>query len=318
MTSILLLGAGFSYPFGGWLASEVLEYLIGSSHVDDRLRKLLIDKRSNGGFEGVLEDLQREASHSGVPHPPLAALMNALVEMFAVMNRGLDSPRFPRETMGTFLAKFDAIFTLNQDTLLEAHYVGADLQSYSGGKWKRAIVPGMQPRETGLYPYLGELRALDSTPSIGEGFQPYVKLHGSSNWRTDSGGLMIVGGNKFIGIRSSSLLDWNFRTFEDYLRHPECRLMVVGYSFRDNHINNAIAHAINAATGLQIFIVDPIGLDVVDPPSPPRMQIPPRRSDFTEIILPSIRGCSRRDLLTTWATDVVERSKILNFLKSSD
>lgn len=123
---------------------------------------------------------------------------------------------------------------------------------------------------------------------------------------------MIVGGNKFIGIRKSALLDWNFRFFEDQLRIPACRLMVVGYSFRDNHINNAIAHAINISQSLEVFIVDPHGLDVIDPPS--SAAIKPPQSEFASIVLPRIRGCSRRSLVTTIESDDVERDKLWRFL----
>lgn len=46
MTRILLTGAGFSYNWGGILASEVLQYLLGCEEVDDGLRRLLWRDRS--------------------------------------------------------------------------------------------------------------------------------------------------------------------------------------------------------------------------------------------------------------------------------
>ena len=45
------------------------------------------------------------------------------------------------------------------------------------------------------------------------------------------------------------------------LLRPSARLMVIGYSFGDAHINDAIAEGLNA--GLKIFVVDPCALDVL-------------------------------------------------------
>jgi len=41
MPHILLFGAGFSRNWGGWLADEAFEYLLGHPRIDDGLRVLL-------------------------------------------------------------------------------------------------------------------------------------------------------------------------------------------------------------------------------------------------------------------------------------
>ena len=43
MNHILLLGAGFGRNWGGWLAGEVFEYLIGCPEVDAEINNLLCD-----------------------------------------------------------------------------------------------------------------------------------------------------------------------------------------------------------------------------------------------------------------------------------
>ena len=48
-------------------------------------------------------------------------------------------PTFVRD----FLCRFDAIFTLNQDTLLEQRYVQSDVREGSQGKWLGAQSPGL-------------------------------------------------------------------------------------------------------------------------------------------------------------------------------
>ncbi|MEA2943355.1 MAG: hypothetical protein QOD09_3884 [Bradyrhizobium sp.] len=41
MAHYLLTGAGFSFNWGGWLASEAFEYLLGAPEIDGELRALL-------------------------------------------------------------------------------------------------------------------------------------------------------------------------------------------------------------------------------------------------------------------------------------
>ena len=55
---ILLLGAGFSRNWGGWLASEAFEYLLGCPQVDSAIRGLLWRYQRKGGFEDALAELQ--------------------------------------------------------------------------------------------------------------------------------------------------------------------------------------------------------------------------------------------------------------------
>jgi len=315
--SILLLGAGFSRNWGGWLAPEVFEYVLGSQYVDEPLRALLL---SNGtrDFEVVLDNLQQHVARTGAPDSRLDNLLRAIDEMFSEMNRGLSGSAnyfwsgHLNRTMGLFLNRFDAIFTLNQDTLLEAQYLTAHLAE--PGNWEGGVIPGLVLREgdpVSEWPFRGELTPTTATPAIPSRMQPYIKLHGSSNWRDASGGLMIIGGSKKVAIEKSPLLVWNFQTFEQYLGRPNQRLMVVGYSFRDAHINSAIAAA--TKTGLRVFLVDPLGLGVLD--SPAVAPIEPPFVSFPAAVLPCIRGASRRPLLTTWISDDVERNKLLEFLK---
>lgn len=60
MNHLLLLGAGFSRNWGGWLANEVFEYLLGCEQIqqDDYLKTLLWKSRNTGGFEKALSEVQ--------------------------------------------------------------------------------------------------------------------------------------------------------------------------------------------------------------------------------------------------------------------
>jgi hypothetical protein len=85
----LLIGAGFSRNWGGWLASEAFEFLLGCPEIiaDPQLAALLWRHQPTGGFEGALEELQtafeRDSQNS---QGPLMALQAAVGRMFADMN----------------------------------------------------------------------------------------------------------------------------------------------------------------------------------------------------------------------------------------
>lgn len=59
MSNFLLTGAGFSRNWGGWLAEEAFEFLLGEVEHDDDLCKYLWKSRDEGlGFEAALAQLQ--------------------------------------------------------------------------------------------------------------------------------------------------------------------------------------------------------------------------------------------------------------------
>jgi hypothetical protein len=97
----------------------------------------------------------------------------------------------------------------------------------------------------------------------GSGVQPYAKLHGSVNWVESNMGkrILIMGGQKAVSIGIFPILTWYHEEFQKMLLRPSARLMVIGYSFSDSHINDAIAEGLKA--GLKFFVVDPYAIDVL-------------------------------------------------------
>ncbi len=94
MKHVLLLGAGFSRNWGGWLASEVYEYLIGCTQVrsDPELRKLVTNHKYD--FEGALGQLQSNYRNAKTPEARqrLLALQSAVCEMFEQMEAAFRIP----------------------------------------------------------------------------------------------------------------------------------------------------------------------------------------------------------------------------------
>ena len=92
--------------------------------------------------------------------------------------------------------------------------------------------------------------------------QPYLKLHGSHDWTTNSGYLLITGGNKETDIGEVPLLTSYLTHFRTSMCNEHARLMIIGYGFGDRHINSALMDASRA--GAKFFIVDPAGINVLD------------------------------------------------------
>ncbi len=334
MNYLLLLGAGFSKNWGGWLGAEAFEYLLGCPAIRNNatLRDLLWKHQSSGGFEAALAEVQNSFRSEPTRHKAeLDAFQNSVSTMFDDMNRAFLEPRFQfhfrptnfERNIVTFLSKFDAIFTLNQDLLLERHYLTTNLAEGPAPlrHWRWHDLPGMRPHSES-YGY--QKWALDKWApanaeafTIKDGAQPLFKLHGSSNWsdaRDDQ--LMIVGGNKPAEIQLHPILDWYSKKFDCFLRQPNTRLMIIGYGFRDEHINDAINRAVSGPHELKFFNISPEGSEQAMSLSSMRnrKQIV---SDPLELMFKrGLIGASRRPLSSIFGYDIIEFEKVQRFFET--
>src|SRR6185436_2198755 len=108
-------------------------------------------------------------------------------------------------------------------------------------KWSAAEVPGMQASYELGRPILDDVTKLTWRPSpqreIRKKTQPYFKLHGSSNWKLETGDtVMIMGSAKAAAIPRFPVLQWYHDEFRTRLSQSGTKLMVIGYSFQDEHI----------------------------------------------------------------------------------
>lgn len=201
MNNFLLLGAGFSRNWVGWVASEVFEYLLGCPEIqaDVRLRELLWSHQLKGGFEDALAELQGEnTSYARDPwaESRLVAFQNAVGRTFDAMNNAfldLKDMEFqrndPDRMVRSFFTRFNAIFTLNQDVLLEQFYLVDNVVRSA----VRPYVPGMRWTRHPEPIYSESLSRATWIPQDQAAFQlqrdsqPFFKLHGSSKlvhrWR---------------------------------------------------------------------------------------------------------------------------------------
>lgn len=325
MRYLLLTGAGFSRNWGGWLASEAFEYLLGCAELTPALRERLWDGKIQGlGFEDILAELRAISSETKSDQhlEELRLFETMLLSMFYTMRIGFENTEFepgqeaarlgPQPTpVRDFLCRFDAIFTLNQDTLLEQKYAPSNLQQGSQGRWFGLHCPGISDILIGGQKVAPPGLFIPSPApfTVPDRRQPYYKLHGSSNWRaSDNSALLILGGNKRADVNNVPLLTWYQSEFLRLSRQAAVRIMIIGYSFRDGHINEMLGAA--ASDGAKFFVIDANGVDTLAAAATG----PALPSQLREAIQNNIIGASRRHLKEVLYSDTVERTKITKFL----
>jgi len=332
MSHILLLGAGFSRNWGGWLASEAFEYLLGHPEIScsRQLLDLLWRNLPTGGFENALAEVQADYKRDSVANKKhLDAFQRAVTDMFDDMNKCFDVTgfefefqRFQERTVRTFLSRFDAIFTLNQDLLIEHQYIDPDLSLLSNGRWNGSELPGMRPLKNSdveNLSYWGRRKWVPEESSrfqVNDRLQPYFKLHGSSNWQEKEGdSMLIMGGNKVSGIVQSPVLSWYQEKFEEYLFQADARLMVIGYGFRDEHINKVVIRAVKNSN-LKMFIIAPEGGNLARTVNPTHGAAIRARTDLEDAFQLGLIGASRRSLREIFGNDTVEFNKVNRFFEA--
>ena|SRR5215831_6387084 len=284
---ILLTGAGFTRNFDGFLAKEKRDQIFNSEAVENfpPLRQLLIDE-SEGDYESLYQRVVYGDYSAQLKEALTKAVMSAYGELdkaicyFYSAQRSGAVSSYPHihNLKRYFLSHFDGgaggnvvgyFFTLNQDLFIERWDDGEQF-------W---IIPGM-PKQSLRFSHDVHGRAASLPPEYrltvpdAEAVQKissaysqrisspsrfyYVKLHGSLNWwSSGEKQAMVIGGNKAGQIAREPLLQWyTEEIFKKVLSCPNRHLWVVGYSFRDEHINNVIAESITNHA-LNLYTISP-------------------------------------------------------------
>jgi hypothetical protein len=264
MGHYLLIGAGFSRNWGGPLSEEVTGSLLGELHDDAAIAATL----RRGPFEDAFAGFQPPTIADPASKVRLTRFQNAVMDLFSRLNKSFLTKDFEfskdvKFSVRAFLARFDAIFSLNQDLLLEIHYIPTGPH----GKWNGVALPGMTcspPR--GHTDPTGCTWKPTGNQTHDRTFQPLYKLHGSSNWRTEAGEqLLIMGNTKTGAIQKFPVLRSYHDEFAVRLNEKNSKLVVIGYSFQDEHINAVVEHA-SREHGLGTYLVNPSGRAVLRDP----------------------------------------------------
>lgn len=263
---VLLTGAGFTANFNAPLASEVHNQICNHDLIlaDPQLKELAENMPNFEQFycdviNGDYSPSQKKAVNSTISEA-YRDIDERLRNLPAQLSNGLSVLR-TQDFIGCFKGVHKQpgmIFTLNQDLFLERHYYNL----------RRPYMPGIPsnlswfdttatnapfstfqvdiPNNTGF-------RSAPMPPNL----LYYVKLHGSCNWSSAvRSQQMVIGTDKSGRISEEPLLAWYFKLFEDCLLEDGKKLLCLGYSFSDDHINLVIANAIKDAN-LELHIMSP-------------------------------------------------------------
>jgi hypothetical protein len=260
MNPVLLTGAGFTKTFGGYLASEMWAAILNQPEIQNS-PELLTGMRNieNLDYEMFYEHIQANGTEQE-KQDLNAAIRSAFKEMDDnVRTRKTPSPY----SCCNFISRIvqnrrpSYIFTLNQDLFFERYH----------NRDKITAIPGVTEHMSGVreadqdssrfrlrLPTAAQLESRKRELACTE--IAYVKLHGSQGWSSHDGSdIMVMGTGKASIIEKEPLLDWYFSLFEDVINRPDTRLLIVGYGFRDKHINERIVNAM--ANGLKLHVISP-------------------------------------------------------------
>lgn len=263
--NILLTGAGFTKDFGGFLAEEMWSKIFNNIKNQPRIKKLCI---ADYDYESIYYKVISEKGkyENGEKQALRTAIFTAYQELDkSVRTEG--SPPANRSEVCEFIKRFAGsaeeegfFFTLNQDLFIECYFKPSDQPVFQPGV--KNISTGLNFKQ-GTHP-LDPDKDFISLPIEG-GFERkcsraqlnYIKLHGSYGWKSsDHSDKLVIGKNKEDQIADEPVLSWYFKQFKEVLFGGNRKLFVIGYGFRDDHINEVIAKAIDQY-GLKIYVLSP-------------------------------------------------------------
>jgi len=260
--TVLLTGAGFTQPFRGLLAeqmfSAIYNRICGSLALRTEMKHWVPDYE--GFYDHVLKSIQIEDKDKKLFETALRGTYEDLDENIREQDVSL------RNICTRFFERFSGsgreegfVFTLNQDLFVER---------WCSSHNTLIKIPGIDahpdwftPRFTSAlqnehWIELPDITRLEKNKKYfytqNWGSLGYVKLHGSYGWRGKYP--MIIGKRKTEQMKDEPLINWWSDLFQEILKEA-ANLVVVGYSFRDEHINNWILQRMSQ--GLNLHVVNP-------------------------------------------------------------
>jgi hypothetical protein len=272
--TILLTGAGFTKTFGGYLASEMWAAILNQPEIrnNPKLRMLLI---SNQNFEDVYEEVLESTNYSPYQQQAFtAAIRRAYEEMDAVIpDCAPEQYAACRYFIRLFADSEDPltrgfVFTLNQDLFLERYYFFNNSDHRTVMKIPGITIdPSLWFSSSAEPPEKFQVKLPNSNAladykktfqTKGTGHFMYVKLHGSYGWQSHDGSdALVIGRGKRGRIAKEPVLSWYLELFNEVLHAGDRNLVVIGYGFGDDHINEIIANAIENS-GLRLYVICPM------------------------------------------------------------
>jgi hypothetical protein len=265
----LLTGAGFTYNFGTPLASGVWAEIFNQPDLlnNQELRDRML---ANFDFEAVYQEVISSADLGDDTKDLMTSCVREAYNSMDDIVRNFESTKQTKwRSVNKFVELFKKplhasfLFTLNQDLFLERHisfkhdnFSIPGLENETGtDHYKNFIV--QKNRRLSAEDYIKLPNNVPNTIFDDEKLY-YVKLHGSQNWihSSASSSHMVIGKGKQQQILQEPLLNNYSNKFEEVLKLPNMKLVVVGYSFSDSHINQALYNGV-CHHNLELIVINP-------------------------------------------------------------
>lgn len=268
---VVLTGAGFTKNVGGLLGDELWSRLFSdrSIQLSDELKQLLSE---NFDFEDVYTKVMRGIEFEENNKDKIEGLRSAMQDATRAVYKKLDDSiiawnRNDIDKRANFKHSLDEIikpsedndgsktqliFTLNQDLFLERYYQmwppcshRLDLREHD--KFQDNYYKEIR-KDVTIYELYRDI-------NLNRSADQYIKLHGSFGWLSSDGkDQIVITKNKKEFIDNEPLLKCYFNLFRETLTSPNKKLIVVGYSFKDKHINKVITEGFKK--GLKLYVID--------------------------------------------------------------
>lgn len=272
--NILLTGAGYTANYGGFLADEMYDKIFNNPKISSLSESAhaIIRNSLDFDYEGIYSDIDTSADVT--PQDRLIT-RGLVVDAYRALDKDLKRDhnraggmrgKFGRTLIQRFVGTGEEKglwFTLNQDLLEESHgKMAYGLPFHDAKRLTEAQV--LERKDFVQLPDLADVerlkaRILGHEAHVGDyrdlnGFN-YIKLHGSYGWLSSDGfDGMIFGKNKPEDIAKEPLLNFYKWLFKEVVCRDGVTLLVIGYSFRDSHINEVILEAMQKK-GFRLIIV---------------------------------------------------------------
>ncbi len=269
---ILLIGFGFSANFGAPLTSE-LKVMVFNNLTDkySDIKHALLDSDVEEWYENI-SNYGNENEKKEATRIIEEVLDKVNVDMIKdISNKDIKySSKICNSEFNNFRRSFNSfiktfainefggsgyVFILNYDCLFEHLFMEKEqgiiyipgIDGYIVDKYSENKI---KIEESVSVKYANKQRALN-----------FIKMHGSWNWRTHDGLGIIIGKNKDDKINKFNLLKQYMTKFQEIIHKNNTQLVIVGYSFQDQHINNVLIESIHSKNIEKLYIIDAKSFD---------------------------------------------------------
>lgn len=270
--AVLLTGAGFTHNLGGFLANDMWAEIFNHHAVQiyPSVKKEMRRDESRFNFEEVYDRVLYEENFSQAEKMSLiAAVKSVYADLDKIIQQFSQTPQsVSLNALTHFIERFAGstkgpgyFFTLNQDLLAERRLPFEKIVELPGlPKGDRFNTRfNTSPIQDILIQLPDEESVHQSKAKFNNspGGLVYVKLHGSMEWLASDGSYRpVIGTQKTRMILGEPLFRWYLELFQTALTaQPNKKLVVIGYGFKDLHINALIGEAC-ARNGLRVYVVD--------------------------------------------------------------